>query len=132
MKAYMIVHRIFSGVQAGVQGAHALAEMMESARLGTPGVRATAHQWVNHEKTLICLNGGSSRDLKELIGILQSPNNPYPWGYFCESQDFAEGIITAVAVILPSETIEDAVLVDLAPDIYYHVKDKIRNLRLAQ
>ncbi len=133
MKGYAIVHCIISGVQCGVQGAHALVEMCDKYRDSQPGTpEHLAHVWAKHDKTLIYLNGGPSIKLYKLLTLLESPENPFPYAYFKESFDFAEGLLTAIAVTLPEEgVIEDQTLIDIAPEFYYHLKCVLNELRLA-
>lgn len=134
MRGYALVHCIISGVQCGLQGGHALVEMMDKYRDSQPGTLAhQSHIWAKYDKTLIVLNGGTSANLFKLLTLLESDQNPFPFAYFKESFDFAEGMLTAIALTLPEEdVIEDQAFIDIDPDFYYHLKTLISELRRAQ
>lgn len=129
MKGYMIVHCLIPGVRAGVQGAHAMIELMD--KYANDGNRM-AHIWATYDKTLICLNGGTSKMMHALYDLFNTPDNPYPYAKFHESEDYAEGLLTAVSIVLPEEdVIEDQAWIDLNPEFYYNVRNVIDELRLA-
>lgn len=91
-----------SSIQQGIQAGHAAIELFPKY-IGGPGlkVQQMLNDWARHNKTMVCLNGGDVASLREFIEFLNSPENPYPWASFTESEDFLAGITTSVAIILP-------------------------------
>lgn len=133
MKGYMIVHCLIPGVRAGVQGAHAMTELMLRYADKNDSSAKMARLWAGFDKTLICLNGGASSDMHKLWELLNDGNCPFPHAKFHESEDYAEGLLTAIAIVLPEEDkIEDQRWIDLSPEFYYYFKSGISEMRLAQ
>lgn len=60
MKLYIFVNRYLSGVQAGIQAAHAVAELMLKARRNR-----MVSEWAMIDKTIVLLNGGDSAQMRE-------------------------------------------------------------------
>jgi hypothetical protein len=58
-------------------------------------------EWAANHKTLVCLNGGTTKNVLDLVAYLCAKQNPYPWAEFVEAEDFLAGITTSVAIILP-------------------------------
>ena len=83
-----------SGIHAGIQTAHSVADMSISYKNNPVYV-----QWAEFDKTIIVLNAGMSCNLKEIIDILD--NMDCVWDYFRESQEALEEAHTNVSVILP-------------------------------
>ena len=113
LRAYFFQNFYLQGIHAGIQSQHTTAEMAmkyyledKDRAISTEEDRIQAaaetfRDWAKNHKTTIVLNGGMSKDLRNLVRLLESPDNPYPWDFFCESQDALEGCITNVGIILP-------------------------------
>lgn len=84
-----------SSIQQGIQAGHAAIELVAHSTDNL--VREWATQW----KTLICLNGGTTKNVLDLIAYLSDERNPYSWAKFVEAEDFLAGITTSVAIVLP-------------------------------
>jgi len=129
MRAYFFVNSWLSGIQKGIQVAHCVAEMADSAmvveswahdkaaREANPE-RINAHDiycdWIN-DKTIIVLEGGSHKDLKEIAGFFEpfaqvsgALINPYPWKSFSEDEESLGGAMTCVGIIVPPKIYEAA------------------------
>ena len=101
LRAYFFNNMYLSGIHAGIQAQHCTVEMF--LKHSTPmGPRSNMlHEWARNHKTTIVLNAGYADNLEEIANMLRSDDNPYPWGYFCESSEALAGAITSVGVILP-------------------------------
>jgi len=85
--------------------------------------------WIENHKTIICLNGGNSASLKDLLDFLYNPKNPFPVTSFYEDEDTAEGLMTSVAIILPARIFETASLMRsrTLPDGVSYSHDRLLN-----
>ena len=102
LRTYVLLHTYFKSLLNGVQGAHACTEMSVKYDAGTPQ-ETLYKQWARQDKTLLFLDGGVSLHLHSILGQLQSlDTNAYlPWAHFVEDEATLEGMLTAIAVILP-------------------------------
>ncbi|QXL90500.1 hypothetical protein [Salmonella phage NINP13076] len=100
-RMYCVVNQYIAGIHAGIQSAHAIAEVF----LKYPHRRGKAGNllwdWVLDDKTVIVLNGGYQSNLEDLCNKLEPLDNTYPWDYFREEVVALNGAMTAVAVVLP-------------------------------
>lgn len=92
-KCYIFVHRSLSGIYAGIQAAHAVAEHVYDYH----GSDSVIH-WTNHHKTMVVLDGGNSKNMERVLETLG-------WGdegvsYFREPD--MDNMITAI-VYIPSD-----------------------------
>jgi hypothetical protein len=94
LRLYTFTHFMLSSIQQGIQAGHAAVEL---TRRGNDLTIKWAKDW----KTMICLNGGNSQELKELVFFFSNYNNIYPWCSFSESNDALDGVLTSVAIVLP-------------------------------
>lgn len=115
MRAYFFTNMYLSSIQQGIQPLHVVGDMFvkynEMNRLAASyqGSEPTTMQWdilmrwAREHKTVICLNAGYSQEIHDLVKILESPDNPFPWAYFNEGNDALDGALTSVGIILPEE-----------------------------
>lgn len=100
-RMYCVVNQYIAGIHAGIQSAHAIAEMF----LDYPKKRNKASDllwdWAEDDKTIIVLNGGYQSSLQDLCDKLKPLSGTYPWASFREERDALNGAMTAVAVVLP-------------------------------
>lgn len=89
MKAYVFVNRYLSGVQVGIQAAHALV------RLGVDNSDNDFYDWATEHETIVVLNGGSSSNMKNILNILSGGDNRVE--YFREPD--MDDMITAIAYV---------------------------------
>lgn len=106
LRAYFFNNMYLQGIHSGVQSQHCTAEMFLKYLVETPSRTLLAQEdllieWANNHKTTIVLNGGMSGHLDELVTLLSSEHNPYPWAFFKESEFALEGALTNVGIILP-------------------------------
>lgn len=93
LRMYALVHRSLSGIQKGIQAAHAMFEYA-----GVVGMTAAAYdKWRRVDKTMILLNGGSHGELVGHCDTLREMSVLH--AYFTEV-DMNE-CMTAVAFLLP-------------------------------
>lgn len=104
-RMYCIVNQYISGIHAGIQSAHAIAELMvlHSGEAYTPE-QITAHYWLKcwkeEDKTIIVLNGGYQSVLEDFLAQAMSLET-YPVAWWREEKKALNGAMTAVAVVLP-------------------------------
>jgi hypothetical protein len=112
LRTYVVLHTYFKSLLNGVQGGHACVEMSVKYIPGTPESNMY-QQWARVDKTLLYLDGGVSLHMHAFLSQLQSldTNAHLPWSHFVEDQATLEGMLTAVAVILP-ESIAKATPLD--------------------
>lgn len=112
LRTYVLLHTYFKSLLNGVQGGHACVEMSVKYDPGSTEERLY-RQWARVDKTLLYLDGGVSLHMHALLGQLLSldENAHLPWAHFVEDEATLEGMLTAVAVILP-ESIAKADPVD--------------------
>jgi hypothetical protein len=109
-KVYVFTHAWLSPLQKGIQAAHAVAELVA---IGTPDTK----DWVKYDKTLILLDGGNSDTMKvtnfeaaaERVGYYEKEPDrwtrkpPFNNACFYEDDSSMEGMLTAVAVLMPDK-----------------------------
>lgn len=94
LRLYTFTHFMLSSIQQGIQAGHAAVEL---TRRGNDLTIKWAKEW----KTMICLNGGNSQELKELVFFLSNYDNIFPWCGFSESNEALDGSLTSIAIVLP-------------------------------
>jgi len=103
MRGIIFSHKGISTAQQGVQSLHVATEMQNMWPAGSPQ-REMYDEWVREHKTVILLNGGFSKTLKQLKKSIENIGDEYklPYAAFYEDEDTFEGIMTAVGIIVPS------------------------------
>ena len=108
LRAYFFNNMYLQGIHAGIQAQHCTAEMFAKYEYGSVG-EGILHDWAANHKTTIILNGGYAHNLQRLVNLFYNDtSNPYPFSYFCESEEALEGCITSVGIILPKRVFEGA------------------------
>lgn len=121
MRLYTFTNMYLSSIQQGIQPLHVLGDMFvkysptwdEAGNNINPTSNEVLydmlHDWAENHKTVICLNGGFSENLHNLISDFLSDNeNPYPWASFREGQDSLESALTSVGIVLPEHLYQAA------------------------
>jgi hypothetical protein len=102
LRAYFFNNMYLGGIQAGIQAQHCTAEMFTNyPHASLNGQGCVLWNWALHHKTTIILNGGYASNLKHLVDLFDTLDNPYPWAVFRESEEALEGCITSVGIIVP-------------------------------
>ena len=107
MRLYTFVNFYLSGMQNGVQSAHALGELMVKYRYDD----SMLTEWLEKHKTMIVLNGGNNLAMNDTFNILRHLDEQgihYPYVKFHEDDASLGGLLTCVAVVLPFEVYEMA------------------------
>lgn len=101
MRMYFITNMYLSSIQKGIQGAHALSELIMKIN-DSASMRATSaiDEWMMRDKTIIVLNGGNWMSLLDLISRFETIPNCL-FAPFYEDQDSLGGALTAIAVLTP-------------------------------
>jgi hypothetical protein len=107
MRFYAFCNYYLSSLQQGLQAAHVLTEMSMKARLKGGQYWQQYDNWASDHKTIILLNGGNDKDLRELLTFFNTPN-PYLYASFCEDQQSLNGAMTCVGIILPENIYESS------------------------
>jgi len=107
MKMYVFTHRWLSQTQRGIQMSHVIAEMVMKSFSYNEEARKPIEKWVNVEKTIISLDGGSSRNLEDICVILKAFVKPKYIHSFNEDIDSLNGATTCVACLVSEETLYD-------------------------
>jgi hypothetical protein len=95
LRLYTFTHFMLSSIQQGIQAGHAAVELTRRGHDLTI-------EWAKDWKTMICLNGGNSQELKELVFFLSNHDNTFPWCGFYESNEALDGSLTSIAIVLPA------------------------------
>lgn len=100
-RMYCVVNQYIAGIHAGIQSAHAIAEVFRDYTPAKTKAGKLVLEWADEDKTIIVLNGGYQSSLQSLCEKLIPVSATYPWASFCEEKDALNGAMTAVAVVLP-------------------------------
>lgn len=110
-RAYFFGNMYLSSIQQGIQAQHCTAELF--VKYPTIETRSTPadrlHLWAKDDKVTIVLNGGYSDMLAELLQFFESPDNPYPFASFHESEEALNGALTCVGVVLPNKVYDSPI-----------------------
>lgn len=111
LRCYTFTHFALKGIQQGIQSGHAAMELVNKYTVREGWINGFAEQvlsWVGEHKTIICLDGGNSASLKDLLDFLLKPENPFPVTSFYEDEQTMEGMLTSIATVLPARIFEGA------------------------
>jgi len=128
LRLYTFTNFYLSSIQQGIQPAHSQNELMMAASLGETTDNELLYDWAENHKTIICLNGGDNKGIKDWCAFLHHTNNPFPFAPFFESEDALGGIMTSVAVVLPAFIFDTAPLLrrlHKLPEGVTYVHDKL-------
>ncbi|KKM67218.1 hypothetical protein LCGC14_1473340 [marine sediment metagenome] len=101
MRAYYFGNMYLSSIQQGIQAAHATHGLFN--KYAASEKAETLFNWSQNHKTMILLNGGYSENLRKIIALFGHNENPYPWAFFNESEEAADGLLTSVGIVLPEK-----------------------------
>lgn len=104
-RLYSFVNTYLTGIHAGIQTAHVIAEMSQKYQ-NQPydKFHERMADWQEHDKTIVVLNGGTNDHLLTVLEQVMAVSRQYslPYASFYESKEALGGIMTAVGVVLPS------------------------------
>jgi hypothetical protein len=124
MRIYCFGNFYLSSIQQGIQGLHALGELVVKYGMKSKeefGVRERheiqssilADFLCNHKTAIVC-NGGAQKSLQDLYVFFKQGfsegKNDFPYSQFKEEQDALNGALTCVAIVLPARIYEFAEL----------------------
>ncbi len=102
LRCYTFTHWMLRTIQQGIQPAHAIAEM--STKYQSTDMNNLIYKaWAEQGKTMVCCNGGVSRELDEKWKILQAMEHKFPIAKFHEDEYSLGSLMTSMAIILPPE-----------------------------
>lgn len=99
MKAYNFSLYHMTGIQQGIQAAHAQTALFPKYK-NEPEFNELL-KWCEHPTT-ICFKGGDVNALNEIYEFFSREDNPYMFSKFNESASALGGIITNVCILVPS------------------------------
>lgn len=106
-RMYVIVNQYISGIQAGIQAAHAACRLVHnySTNVDPDDCRVKLmKQWVTKDETMILLNGGYQKAMYDFTDEFILPiADEIPFTYFHEEQHALNGALTAIAFVLPEK-----------------------------
>jgi hypothetical protein len=114
-RGYFLTNNIYmSSLQAGLQTAHAVAELYEKYQFRSSPEPTFLHEWAQFHKTIIILNGGNHGDLLDLYGVLEplAEKLNLPVAKFHEDERSLNGACTCVGIILPDSIYDLEIAVD--------------------
>jgi|GEM_PF-5530143 len=127
MRAYVLVNSALSGIQKGLQAGHALVEMAMDAR--TKNARsAVFNEWAVSHKTMIVLEGGYHAGLEAAKAALEAAlggKDELPWTAFYEDEETMNGMLTAVAVVVPERLWDAPRNGDMDPEVAPDLLDEV-------
>lgn len=100
-RMYCIVNQYIAGIHAGIQSAHAIADLLvKYDGKGSTNAQVLARTWATEDKTIIVLDGGYQSNLLRFCELADRiPSLPY--AAFREEDAALNGAMTAVAIVLP-------------------------------
>jgi hypothetical protein len=116
MRAYFLCNTWLSGIQKGIQGSHALAELVNHYGDGE-GFKRIFSEWATDYKTMIFLEGGTQENLIQWGCFLDDqdsgqpdPEKPLhtqsyfmPYESFSEDEESLNGCTTAVIILVSTK-----------------------------
>lgn len=115
MRAYFFCHSWLSGIQKGIQGAHAISSLVNAASAGEDFMRIYS-EWATNHKTMIFLEGGNQNSLKDWHTFLatqphkvpskeplEGQRYTMPFHIFREDDESLNGCATAVVVLVSTK-----------------------------
>ncbi len=132
LRCYTFTHFMLSPIQQGIQSGHASVELFnkyDNFANGNPVTNAL-WDWAKNDKTMVCLNGGNSKALRDLYDFLDMGEaNPFPYVNFYEDEESFENVMTSIAIVLPARIFETAELMRrrTLPDGVSYTHDRLLN-----
>lgn len=103
LRLYSFTNMYLSSVQKGLQTAHMVSKM--SVAITDPATVSVANmysEWANVDNTIIILNGGSDAKMHDILYHKILPfRMELPVGFFYESKEALNGVLTSVGIIVP-------------------------------
>lgn len=130
LRLYTFTNFYLHTIQQGIQPAHAQNELMMAASLGEMPASDLLYDWAENHKTIICLNGGDNKGIKDWCAFMHHSDNPFPFAPFFESEDALGGLMTSVAIVLPAFIFDTAPLLrklSALPEGVTYTHDKLLN-----
>lgn len=112
MRLYTFINFYLSQIQAGIQSAHILGEIVNDYIItpvhetGKSSRTIMVEDFLQNHKTMIVCNGGNNQMLLERIALFDDVRNPFPFAIFHEDEDSLCGALTGVGIVLPEYVYE--------------------------
>ena len=122
-RAYFFGNMYLSSIQQGIQAAHVVADMFIKYDDSQETNFHTLREWADEHKTVVLLNAGFSTEIRDLIAMFESSQNPFPWDYVCEAEEALDGAYTSIGIILPQSIYDSAKLMRNDPDAMRSIRE---------
>ena len=93
-RMYCLVLRQLNSIQKGVQAAHSIVEYIDAMDELDDNADALKH-WMDEDKTLIMLDGGTCPDMKETMRLFDENNIQFAAFH----EEDLNGLVTSIAVL---------------------------------
>lgn len=154
LRFYAFTNFYLSAIQHGIQAFHAQHEMyIKYDNTGYPpgkvpittlsdwentGARKMLYDWARQHKTMITLSAGANAGLHDMRSLVSAAaaTHELPWSFFHEDNASLGGILTCVAIVLPSKVfdaipLEDGSCAHLASQTSYAAESDIAKFIVA-
>jgi len=115
LRCYTFTNWMLRPIQQGIQPAHASMELFNKYLLNEGwqnGYAENVADWSQNHKTMICLNGGNAKGIREWLEFFNvgelNGHSALPFAPFYEDEQSLDGGLTSVAVILPARIFDGA------------------------
>jgi len=116
MRAYFLCNSWLSGIQKGIQGTHALTELV-NLHGGGAVFQAIFDEWATDHKTIIMLEGGNQDNLESWLRFLNTQDTKLPealkpllhqsytlpYSHFREDKESLNECMTAIVILVSSK-----------------------------
>lgn len=112
LRGYFFTNMYLSGLQKGLQSAHAVHDAFVKYEDPTIDIFHPAYsllwEWARHHRTMVILDAGYHEEIEDLATFFDTDDNPYPWEIVNEAEDALRGAATCVMIVLPEEIYKTA------------------------
>ena len=96
-RLYAFAHSWLSGVQKGIQTAHAVANLLRCEFKSRKDVK----QWADEDQTIILLDGGNCAQLNRTLDQI-SDETDFSYSFFYEDEESLSSSLTSAVVVVPN------------------------------
>ena len=107
-RLFFFILPMLKSIQQGIQAGHSAVNLMKKYCVRpvegvTPVQREITETWAYRDETFILLDARSFEGLHNVIDLLESPENNWPFAVFKEDMRSLAGLETAACVVVPAE-----------------------------
>ena len=101
---YAFGNYYLSSIQQGIQALHVVTEMFTKYEYDSTEYKQL-HNWANKHKTVVLLNGGNAKALKDMYALFNEwvqEGMTFPFAKFNEDMQSLDGALTSTGIVLPA------------------------------